>query len=571
MDKRGLNVSKNLVRVALSVVESKCAAIHFETQVAAHIATGSDMGDIGHCYKQFNEILKAAEVYIDKEIEKYLLTPLTNTFLPPHFCGLADKSTIHRITNQGVIITAMLNGIKTAILVQAPAVYHAFDNDKGDAEGVTGACAPELVETMFITITTAYPGLINIIGTSWQGTVLDGQYQPKGFANKLWELLKKSQCTFTDVIWDPPHWVNLAVEDVLEGKIGQSKEFLKRLTARSASIHQIFQRGKNLAQAKNKAETMNCKLQLTSRTCATRFAMSQIHEFRKLISSAHVYMATYEEYRKNDPKFELKRWEICGQDFVADMCGCFDVFLPMITLLVELQGIGVPIWKALVWIPKVMADLDELTKLCINSPPATCYHLASHGSDIKKKTFHGQKLVDGWLIVVIESHSSGEERSEIVKWKMRQLCDVEQDLRNLAKDLSISLTKRFEKCTSNMQSIPCCIDIDSIVNLLVGVRKVNGYPSLLKEEEFVEFGREDFKTFFNYICSLQHVKNLAENHFTELKLKGVYSDEILANLKNTLKVILWTPKHIHILSQWLKFITKIDNGQVLLICFVILL
>ena len=100
---------------------------------------------------------------------------------------------------------------------------------------------------------------------------------------------------------------------------------------------------------------------------------------------------------------------------------------------------------------------------------------------------------------------------------------------------------------------------------------VNGYPSLLKEEEFVEFGREDFKTFFNYICSLQHVKNLAENHFTELKLKGVYSDEILANLKNTLKVILWTPKHIHILSQWLKFITKIDNGQVLLICFVILL
>ena len=60
LDKRGLNVSKNLVRVALSVVESKCAAIHFETQVAAHIATGSDMGDIGHCYKQFNDILKAS-------------------------------------------------------------------------------------------------------------------------------------------------------------------------------------------------------------------------------------------------------------------------------------------------------------------------------------------------------------------------------------------------------------------------------------------------------------------------------------------------------------------------------
>lgn len=333
------------MRVALSVVESKSAAIHFETQVAAHIATGSDMGDIGHSYKQFNEILKAAEVYIDKEIEKYLLTPLANTLLPPHFCGLADKSTIHRITNQGVIIASMLNGIKTAILVQAPAVYHAFDNGEEDPGGVTGACAPELAESMFTTITTAYPGLINIIGTSWQGTVLDGQYQPKGFANKLWDLLEKSQCTFTDVIWDPPHWVNLAAEDVLEGKIGHSKEFLKRLITRSATIHQIFQRGKNLAQAKTQAETMNCQLQLTSRTCATRFATSQIHEFRKLISSAHVYMATYEEFHKNDPKFELKTWEICGQDFVADMCGCVDVFLPLITFLVQLQGLSVPIWN----------------------------------------------------------------------------------------------------------------------------------------------------------------------------------------------------------------------------------
>ena len=517
MDKRGLNVSKNLVRVALSVVESKCAAIHFETQVAAHIATGSDMGDIGHSYKQFNEILKAAEVYMDKEIEKYLLTVLPNTLLPPHFCGLADKSTIHRITNQGVIITTMLNGIKTAILVQAPAVYHAFDNDEEDSGGVTGACAPELANTMFTTITTAYPGLINIIGTSWQGTVLDGQYQPKAFAKTLWDLLEKSRCVFTDVIWDPPHWVNLAVEDVLEGKLGQSKEFLKGLIARSTTIHQIFQRGKNLAQAKTKADTMNCKLQLTSRTCATRFATSQIHEFRKLISSAHVYMATYEEFHKNDPKFELKKWEICGQDFVADLCGCVDVFLPLITFLVQLQGLSVPIWKASVWFPKVTADLDGLVKLRVNSPPGNCFHLASNISDIKKKSFHGQKLVDGWLIVGIEASSSGEERSEILKWKMRQLHDVESDLQNLAKDLSVSLTSRFEKCASNLQSILGCIDIDCILNLLVGVRKPSGYPSLMKEEEFVEFGREDFKQFFKYICSLKHVKELAENHFTELK------------------------------------------------------
>ena len=71
------------MRVALSVVKSKCAAIHYETQIAAHIATGSDMGDMGHSYKQFNEILKAAEVYLDKEIEQYLLSPLKKHVTAP--------------------------------------------------------------------------------------------------------------------------------------------------------------------------------------------------------------------------------------------------------------------------------------------------------------------------------------------------------------------------------------------------------------------------------------------------------------------------------------------------------
>jgi hypothetical protein len=171
-------VAKNLVRVALSVVKSKCAAVHFETQIAAHITTGSDMGDIGHSYKQFNDILMAGEAYLDAQVEKYLLTPLPNTLLPPHFCGLADKSTIHRITNQGVMISTMVNGYKTAIAVQAPIVYNASEDDS-NASAVTGACAPELAENMFKTIKTAYPNLATILNTSWQGNVLDGQYQAK--------------------------------------------------------------------------------------------------------------------------------------------------------------------------------------------------------------------------------------------------------------------------------------------------------------------------------------------------------------------------------------------------------
>ena len=77
--------------------------------MASHISTGSDMGEIGHSRKQFNSILRPTAIYLDIEIEEYLLTPLKNTLLPPHFCGLADKSIVHRITNQCMVITTVVN------------------------------------------------------------------------------------------------------------------------------------------------------------------------------------------------------------------------------------------------------------------------------------------------------------------------------------------------------------------------------------------------------------------------------------------------------------------------------
>ncbi len=70
--------------------------------------------------------------------------------------------------------------MKKAIAVQAPAVYTGCEDD---SDGVTGACAPELAQNMYDTIKTAYPNLERILNTSWQGNVLDGQYQAKGMSN----------------------------------------------------------------------------------------------------------------------------------------------------------------------------------------------------------------------------------------------------------------------------------------------------------------------------------------------------------------------------------------------------
>jgi hypothetical protein len=94
-----------------------------------------------------------------------------------------------------------------------------------------------------------------------------------------------------------------------------SKAFMKRLIDRSCTIHKIFQRGKSLAEARNNTKEMKSSLQLTSCICATRFSMSQVNEFKKLISSLHVCIATYTELHQTNATFELKTWEMCGQDF----------------------------------------------------------------------------------------------------------------------------------------------------------------------------------------------------------------------------------------------------------------
>ncbi|CAB4024924.1 Hypothetical predicted protein [Paramuricea clavata] len=276
----------------------------------------------------------------------------------------------------------------------------------------------------------------------------------------------------------------------------------------------------------------------TSRTCATWFSTSQVQEI------------AFKLHQK-DNDFEVKQ-SICGQDFIADICGCVNVTTPVITYLVDLQGVQVPIWKAAVWYPKVSTDKKNLEKLSIDNPPDTCVDLKSNNDDIKEFIFHKQELVECWLVVVSDvCHVTGEERFEILMWNMRQLEDVQNDLQQLVKDLFASLESCHNKCLSSLQHTLTCMDMDTLVNLLVGKRnKACGYLSLTHEDDFVEYGKREFKKFYNYVCSLDHVKELVENHFTELKLRTVYSDEILVKLKNnTLKIILWTPLHLQILSS----------------------
>ena len=147
-------------------------------------------------------------MYLDKEIEQYLLSPLKNTSLPPHFCGLADKSRIHRVTNQGVVICTVLNGCRTAIAVQAPIVYSGGEDD---SHAVAGACAPELAENMFKTIKHAYVNLTKILCTSWQGNALKKTVHIKGNDHISFYIILKVLLRSLEICWEsnPLHFLKL--------------------------------------------------------------------------------------------------------------------------------------------------------------------------------------------------------------------------------------------------------------------------------------------------------------------------------------------------------------------------
>ena len=122
--------------------------------VGAHSFTGSDVGGIGHSRKQFSVILRAAEVWCDKQVAEVLSSPLPSTKLPLHYYPTCDKSTPNRVA---ILVCPFVNGLRQAIAVSSPEVYKETNYEvDGD---VRGAHSPELAKTLFDEVKAAYPAI----------------------------------------------------------------------------------------------------------------------------------------------------------------------------------------------------------------------------------------------------------------------------------------------------------------------------------------------------------------------------------------------------------------------------
>ena len=207
-------VVKNQLRAALTVIKTKSAALHYESNISQLFAAGADVvGDYGHSRRMFVPMLKAACAYIDKEVSKFLGTPLLNTGMPPHFYITGDKSTNHRVTNQVTLICPVVDGRRQAIASNVCKMYQ-----NSDGSGCTG---PELATKM-----------IEDVQVAMQGKVTDGQYINTDFINAMNQpLFDELPVDLQDKFWwhlqwDPGHWLDVSLFHVFCPELPSSIPYL---------------------------------------------------------------------------------------------------------------------------------------------------------------------------------------------------------------------------------------------------------------------------------------------------------------------------------------------------------
>ena len=290
------------------------------------------------------------------------------------------------------MICPVVNGKRVAIPVDSPKVYSS--KDRATVGTVSGANADELAKQVISSIKKAFGSNMEFeLRFSWQGTSCDGLYHATEFGATLHkELNVKADPEFSVVIWDPSHWLNLAILDIRDDKIGQSGNFLQNVVNRSKNIHAMFNRGKMLCSTIVIAQSKGVKFKMTRGNCTTRFWSSQYRQFLNIIDGFGVYAGAFRGFGYS----ELKEYEILGKDFVVDLRIVTDVMAIIMELMVRVQSLAQPCWKICCWWPKVKSFLQSLKDEDIENPSQSLKNISEDIENITTdSTFKGQPLADG--------------------------------------------------------------------------------------------------------------------------------------------------------------------------------
>lgn len=140
------------------------------------------------------------------------------------------------------------------------------------------------------------------------------------------------------------------------------------------------------------------------------------------------------------------------------------------------------------------------------------------------------------MITSSERRVVDNEVQTVDHWSVRDVSDVESDLKGFMGDLKASFESRVNTSSAEMLSILTCVDLDSLFALLCGERLQSGKVKLAKEGQLGKYGKENFEKLFDYVCSLEHVQALAsDENNDELLFDSAFANTIHLKIKQALK------------------------------------
>ncbi|XP_047741568.1 uncharacterized protein LOC125179542 [Hyalella azteca] len=275
----------------------------------------------------------------------------------------------------------------------------------------------------------------------------------------------------------------------------------------------MFAAGRGYSEYKASTISGDSKATLATRLITTRFFSSSITVLDSLYKSYKSLVRAFIQNRETASPVDAVKFKVRGQDFAVELVLMLDIFTPIKDLLERCQRVEQYIWNSILWIrdtlerlDRISAELEQLHKLDdLSRLPSHLFpHTRKHAEELGKRKFFDLELLDGWLT----RPSPGRGKSDGVEWVLYEPEEYLHDVADLSKNLKSALRKRYQDCSSPLAHLlDECLNPRRVLQCLTGSRSVpDGRPKLDQGNNFKLGGVTAFHTFFNFVCSLPHVK-----------------------------------------------------------------
>ncbi|XP_018012562.1 uncharacterized protein LOC108669673 [Hyalella azteca] len=277
------------------------------------------------------------------------------------------------------------------------------------------------------------------------------------------------------VNWDGPHFINLAVLDVRDGKHGfsDSGKHFTRFYRRCNKFADELKIGKGYAVLEKVAEDHRLPKFAPLSYAQHRFASSAFSQWTAVFKGYAAFCKAFDEMNPECKNYETLQYILKGFDLVVDLICFMDIFEPLKLTMEACQSLASTPWKTHKYVKQLAEFFDSMNFREKVGTPYVRKHLHEV---VTENTFQGVTLIEGYLVTdehqveveedfIAGSRSRGtlqqrKKKKTVINWMSRELNDCLEDNAQLTSDLSISLKNRLVKCSHPaMVMLSECLDL----------------------------------------------------------------------------------------------------------------